>query len=119
MADLRKNVERGRFEVYVDGELAGFTEYEVGDHGVITLPHTRVEERFGGRGLAGVVVKFALDDIRAEGYLVHPECAYAKKWLQRHPEYADLIAPEHQDVDAIEEEMEDVTGVSASNDPRI
>ena len=129
MADVRKNIDRGRFEVLVDGEVAGYTEYEVGS-GVITLPHTVVEERFGGQGLAGLLVQFAVDDIRAEGYLVHPVCSYVKKWLHRHPEYADLVAPgpdddERQaegtddDLDGADQDLEQVAGVDASHDPRI
>lgn len=119
MADLRKNVERSRFEVYVDGELAGYTEYEVGEPGQIVLPHTEVEKKFEGRGLAGEVVAYALDDIRSEGYLIRPECPYVKRFLRQHPEYSDMIAPEKQVDSDIEEDMEDVTGVSAGSDPRI
>lgn len=92
MADVIKNTEDHRFEVHVEGELAGWLDYIVGSRGVITLPHTVVEERFRGRGLAGDLVRAGLDDIRSQGYLVRPKCSYVQGWIAQHPEYDDLVA---------------------------
>lgn len=119
MAEVTKNTDEGRFEIHVDGELAGWVDYEAGEHGVIALPHTIVEERFGGRGLAGELVRAALDDIRGEGYLVDPQCPYVERWISKNPEYADLVASSDADVDDAADTMEEVTGVDPSADPRI
>ncbi|MDO5535348.1 MAG: GNAT family N-acetyltransferase [Propionibacteriaceae bacterium] len=120
MADVTKNTDKNRYEISVDGELAGYADYVVGEHGVIVLPHTKVEERFSGQGLAGELVRYALDDIRSEGYRVDPQCTYVQGWIGKNPEYADLVA--HKDgVDADEaaDGMEEVTGVDPTSDPRI
>lgn len=91
MADVKRNPEENRFEVWVDGEMAGQLDYEAGD-GVWVLPHTEVAKAFEGRGLAGELVRAALDEARAEGVTIVPECPYVAGWIARHPEYQDLVA---------------------------
>lgn len=82
--------ERSRFEVSVDGELAGFLVYR-SRKGVLALVHTEVEDRFEGRGLGGRLARFALDQARAEGLAVVPFCPFVNAWMKRHPEYVDLV----------------------------
>lgn len=81
----------GRYEIVVDGVVAGFTEVREGDDGVLAFPHTVVETAYEGQGLAGRLVREALDDVRARGRLVHPFCPYVKSWIQKHPDYHDLV----------------------------
>lgn len=121
MADVTKNIEDHRFEIRVGDELAGYLDYNIGEGEAITLPHTFVEEKFEGQGLAGQLVRAALDDIRSEGYLVNPVCPYVKNWIGKNPEYADLVSAPDADADAADaaEGMEEVTGVDPSSDPRI
>ncbi|MDO5614125.1 MAG: GNAT family N-acetyltransferase [Paracoccus sp. (in: a-proteobacteria)] len=52
------------------------------------LFHTGVDEAYGGRGLASVLVRDAVDDVVARGYRIVPVCPYVAKWLPKHPEYA-------------------------------
>lgn len=85
-----RNAAQGRFETTVDGVLC-VLEYRLSD-GVMTITHTGVPEAVGGRGIAAALTRFALDTARAEGWLVVPACAYAAAWLDRHAEYADLLA---------------------------
>ena len=82
--------ERKRFEVTVDGELAGFLVYR-SRKGLLALIHTEVEDRFGGRGLGGQLARFALDQARAQGLAVLPFCPFVNEWMKRHPEYVDLV----------------------------
>lgn len=91
MTDVRQNAKRGRFEVWVDGELAGQLDYQP-DGGVWVLPHAEVPPAFGGRGLAGDLARAALDAARAAGVKVRPSCSYVAGWISRHPDYADLVA---------------------------
>src|SRR6202000_2512872 len=87
--------EHKRFEVTVDGELAGFLVYR-SRKGLLALIHTEVEGSFEGRGLgarprAARLARFALDQARAEGLAVLPFCPFVNEWMKRHPEYVDLV----------------------------
>lgn len=83
------NAELERYEITVDGEFAGHVDaLDEGD--VLKMPHTVVLEKFGGQGIAGILVAAALDDIRARGRMIAPRCPYIVAFLEKHPEYADL-----------------------------
>ena len=84
------NPERERYEIHVDGELAGFAEYR-GRKETRSFTHTEIDERFEGQGLGGILVKEALDHVRANGMQVIPICPFVKAYLGRHPEYVDLV----------------------------
>lgn len=56
------------------------------------IVHTEVPPELRGRGLAGKLVRAALEHARAQGLRVEPRCSYAAEWIGRHPEYADLVA---------------------------
>lgn len=86
---VRHDEAAQRFVVDLDGHR-GELDYEL-DGGVMRLVHTGVPEQIGGRGVAGNLVRNALDFARARGYKVRPECAYAAQWMQRHPEQQDLL----------------------------
>jgi predicted GNAT family acetyltransferase len=88
--EVRDVPERHRFEVAENGQPAGFLTYRISD-GEITFVHTEVDPAFEGKGLAGQLVKAALDDVRGRGLRVIPECPYVRRYIDRHPEYADLV----------------------------
>ena len=79
-----------RFATVVDGTSAHL-EYRLRD-GVMTIMHTQVPEAIGGRGIAGALVKAAMDHARAEGLKVNPLCSYSAAWMERHPDYHALRA---------------------------
>ena len=79
-----------RFFTSVESVQAHLDYLRGGD--VVTITHTRVPEAVGGRGIAGALVKAAMDFARAEGLKVNPVCSYAAAWMQRHPDYAGLRA---------------------------
>jgi predicted GNAT family acetyltransferase len=80
-----------RYELRVDGELAGVIRYRR-EPGAVVLVHTEIETRFEGRGLGGRLVEGALDDLRAHRTAVVPVCPFVAAFIRRHPEYADLVA---------------------------
>jgi predicted GNAT family acetyltransferase len=80
----------GRYELFVAGELAGYAEYELRDGG-ITFVHTVVDDAFEGRGLGSRLVRAALDDARELGLRVTPRCSFFRIYIERHPEYHDLL----------------------------
>jgi predicted GNAT family acetyltransferase len=88
---VRDNPQAGRYELLVDGRLAGLATYVLSD-GVMTILHAEVQPRFEGRGLGSRLARFALDDARRRGLLVVPRCPFIAAYVARHPELADLIA---------------------------
>ena len=88
---VRDAPERSRYEILVDGEVVGIADYDdAGENRV--FPHTYVEPAWRGRGLAEELVRYALDDVRAAGRRIVPECWYVAQFVGDHPEYADLLA---------------------------
>jgi predicted GNAT family acetyltransferase len=79
-----------RYEVHRNGELAGFLDYVV-KRGRLALVHTETLPAHAGSGVAGAVARFALEDARARGLRVIPICPFVRSYLERHPEYADLV----------------------------
>lgn len=90
-ASVRRNPARHRFELEAEGRPAGHIQYRERD-GVLELVHTEVDSAFQGRGLAAILARAALDDARAAGQRVVPSCAYVASFIERHPEYRDLVA---------------------------
>lgn len=78
------NPAEHRFEHTEDGHLAELV-YTL-DGTTLTLVHTGVPEELGGRGLGGKLVRAALERAKADGLTLRPECPFAKKWLQDHPD---------------------------------
>jgi predicted GNAT family acetyltransferase len=88
--DVTHNTARQRFETEVEGHLA-YADYRL-DDGVMVFTSTQVPEAVGGRGIAGRLVRTAMDYAREHGHRVEPACSYVSAWLERHPEYRDLRA---------------------------
>lgn len=80
-----------RYVILVDGEPAGQVDY-VDEGQVRRMTHTEILPEFAGEGYAGELVRQALDDTRAAGMTVKPECSYVAHYLDKHEEYADLRA---------------------------
>jgi predicted GNAT family acetyltransferase len=93
-AEVRNNPTEYRYEVWADGELAGYTQYGLG-RGRIAFVHTKVDESYEGLGLGGRLARAALDDARVRGLMVMPLCPFIAGFIERHlDEYGDLVAPE-------------------------
>ena len=90
--EVRENVAEHRFEIWVDDELAGHTDYQ-GLGPVLSFVHTEIDDRFGGRGLGSVLIRQALDTVRARSEQVLPYCPFVKGFIQKHREYLDLVPP--------------------------
>ncbi len=93
-ARIRHEADRGphsegRFAVDVDGVEAQLA-YSRDDAGRITILHTGVPQAIGGRGIAGELVRTALEWAKAQGLKVHLACSYSKDWVGKHPEYQAL-----------------------------
>jgi predicted GNAT family acetyltransferase len=87
---VRDAPDQHRFEIWVDGVLAGFTVYR-SQPDRYTFTHTEIDEAFGGRGLASVLIKATLDEMRARGIAVLPQCPFVRRYISRHSDYLDLV----------------------------
>jgi predicted GNAT family acetyltransferase len=88
--EIVDNEARGRYEARLDGRLAGVLVYEIPE-GWVTFVHTEVEPAFEGRGIGSRLAKAGLDDARARGLPVTPECPFVLSYVRGHPEYRDMI----------------------------
>jgi predicted GNAT family acetyltransferase len=91
---VRDNPAESRYEVFSDGELAGFAQYVLrGDR--ITMFHTEVDPAFEGEGLGGELAREALDDVGSRGLTVEPLCPFIASFIRHHADaYLDLVVPE-------------------------
>lgn len=88
--EVKKVAERSHFEIAVDGEHAGLVQY-VEDAGQRIFIHTEVDDKFAGQGLAGTLVRGALDATRAEGLRIAATCPYVTKFLAKNHDWDDVV----------------------------
>ena len=89
-AEVRNNRDRSRYEIVVDGAVAGFLQYTMRG-GRVLLTHTEIPDVNSGKGLATALVRGALDDLRQRGLGMVPVCPFVERFVERHPEYDDLV----------------------------
>ena len=86
-----RNAAASRYELYVEDALAGTIQYR-SETGRLILASTVIEPTFAGQGLGSHLVAGALDDARARGEQVVPECDFVAAYIERHPSYQNMIA---------------------------
>lgn len=87
---IQHDVDAQRFYCSVEGHEAELT-YRVQDARMV-IDHTGVPQAIGGRGIAAQLVRTALGYARMRQWRVTPACSYAAAYIERHPEYVDLLA---------------------------
>lgn len=93
---VRDNPDETRYEIRVDGQLAGFAQYRARP-GLLAFIHTEVDPAFEGQGIGSRLAKEALDDARAQDLAVLPFCPFINDYIRRHPEYTDLVPAEYRE----------------------
>jgi uncharacterized protein len=88
---LRDNPDEDRYEIAVDGRVAGYSEYR-SRPGLITFTHTLVEPAYEGQGLGSRLARYVLDDARRRGLMVRPVCPFIRAYIEGHDEYQDLVS---------------------------
>ncbi|MDQ0754555.1 GNAT family N-acetyltransferase [Arthrobacter sp. B3I4] len=79
-----------RYELHVGSVLAVQVRY-VDRPGHVDFIHTETAEQYKGKGLARVLVHFALDDAVAAGKRIIPHCPYIYRYLREHDAYTQCI----------------------------
>jgi predicted GNAT family acetyltransferase len=93
VSDVKDNPAASRFEMESGGAVA-FVEYERTGDGRIALLHTEVPEALSGQGVGSKLVRGVLEALRAEEAEVVPRCEFVAAYVERHPEYRDMVAGE-------------------------
>lgn len=92
--EIRDERDKGRFVTEVDGETAT-VRYSI-DGDTIRLTHTNVPPSLEGRGIGSSLAKYALDTARDEGLEVRPQCPFIASYIERHPDYRDVVDPDYE-----------------------
>jgi predicted GNAT family acetyltransferase len=71
-----------RFTAEVEGQQA-VLDYTLSGN-VMTITHTRVPPAIGGRGIAGELMRAALEFTGSRGWRVIPACSYAVAYMAKH-----------------------------------
>ena len=90
---LHHDTAARRYEAQQGGQTLGHLAYETAADGARVFTHTIVPREHAGQGVASFLARAALDDARAQGLQVVPECSFVAAWLQRHPDYLPLVQP--------------------------
>ena len=93
---VRDNPDENRYEIRVDGQLAGFIQYR-SRPGLLAFIHTEVDPAFEGKGVGSALAKGALDDTRTREVEVLPFCPFINEYIRRHPDYTELVPAEYRE----------------------
>jgi predicted GNAT family acetyltransferase len=86
--------EDSRYEIRDGDRVLGRAFYERQGSRVV-FTHTEVDDQEEHSGLGSRLVRAALDDVRGKGGTVVARCSFVRGWIERHPEYRDLVDAEH------------------------
>jgi uncharacterized protein len=84
--------DANRYVLRIDDAIVAVVDYVInGDS--ISFNHTFTDPKLRGKGYAGEIVEFAVNDVEAtsDRHIV-PMCWYVGKWFDEHPERAALVA---------------------------
>ena len=88
-AEATVSAAEGKYTIAVNGETVGLAAVADRDNQRVFY-HTEVQDRFGGRGLANILVGEALEATRADGKRVVPVCPMVAAFIKKHPEFSDI-----------------------------
>lgn len=78
-----------RFELAI-GDAIAFVDYRR-TGAVLVLTHAEVPPALEGRGIGARLVRGVLELVRTRGERVVPRCPFVARYIERHPEYRDLV----------------------------
>jgi uncharacterized protein len=94
---IENNGAKSRYEAKQNGEVVGFADYRpIGTS--LMFSHTEVNEDLEGKGVGTTLIRFALEDTRAQNMTALPMCPFVKIFIQRHEEFIEVVHPAHRHV---------------------
>ncbi|MGM8885085.1 GNAT family N-acetyltransferase [Psychrobacter sp. 1U2] len=86
---IEHDQQANRFETTIEGQTGYISYLDKGD--TLVYDHTIVPQALGGRGVGSALVKHALDYAREHNKKVVPQCSFVDAYINKHPEYQDLV----------------------------
>ena len=83
------NPARSRYELALEGGVAFVDYQQAGNLRVLT--HSEVPLALRGRGIGAELVAGALQLAREQGVRVRPRCSYVVQFMERNPQFQDLL----------------------------
>jgi predicted GNAT family acetyltransferase len=80
-----------RYRATRNGTEVAFTDVDPIAADAVLIKHTEVSPAMEGKGIGGALMRHILESVRAQGKTVIPICPFAKAYIQRHPEYGDMV----------------------------
>jgi uncharacterized protein len=93
VVQIDDNPESQRYEALVDGQLAGFIQYQLRDDR-ITMYHTEVEPAYEGQGIGSELAKVALADVLERNLELVPLCPFIASYVRLHADKYLETVPE-------------------------
>lgn len=82
----------GRYVARITGiDAEGEITFTRRGEGIVSADHTGVPEAMAGRGVAGKLLNFMLDEARTKHFRIIPICPFVRGQYEKHPEWADLF----------------------------
>src|SRR3954447_23215100 len=91
---IQNDTDNRTWEALLDGELVGVVVYERAGASRLALTHAAIEEHHRRRGIGSRLISTMLDDIRAHHQTITVWCTAVVDFLEKHPEYRDLVDPD-------------------------
>jgi len=83
--------DAGRYVLRIDGDLVAVVDYALSPTS-ISFTRTFTSPPFRGKGYAGEIVEFAVNDVESTSdRKIVPMCWYVSDWFEAHPERAALL----------------------------
>lgn len=89
---VRDAPEQERYELVVDGEVAGFVTYTVAGRRIV-LRHTEIDPSREGQGLGGKLAEGVFAAVRERELEVVPTCPFISAYIHKHPEHVGIVTP--------------------------
>lgn len=88
---IEHDPEHRQFITVIDGYTSTLKYSKHPDQNTLDYYSTFVPPELRNRGIAGTLVKFALEYAIENGYTIIPSCSFVKAYLERHPEYEKIL----------------------------